>query len=94
MLALDSCLIVLLNVALAKCKSTRVYDESSLPIVKFPVGFPADDKVNHVPVFALVVAFKDIEFDVRFDALLAVIFVALVFVIRISFVVVNHLLCK
>jgi len=89
LLALDSCLIVLLNVALAKCKSTRVFIGSLVPIVINPVGLPTAPNVIHVPLFGLVVPFKDNVVPVKDKPLLAVIFAALVFVIRISFVVVK-----
>ena len=56
----------------------------SVPIVTNPAGLPAEPNANQVPVFALVVPFKDIEVPVKFNGLLAVIFAALVFVDRIS----------
>ena len=54
-----------------------------------PVGLPAAPNVIHVPLFGLVVPFKDNVVPVQDQPLQAVIFAALVFVIRISFVVVS-----
>ena len=65
---------------------------SSVPIVINPVGLPTEPKVIHVPVFALVVPFKDIEVPVKFNGLQAVIFAALHLLREYRLLLLNHLL--